>query len=112
MKTAIRSSTINIDTIEPNGFEWINTLIQRLEIDDSDNVVSISPKDKQMHRRVDEVISETVLITDPVTGQSCDISVAGTAVAIREFIVKWMLEDYPEAYFDEVTGRVFIDASQ
>ena len=112
MKTAIRTSTINIDTIVPDGVQWVNATIQRVEVDDNDKIVSLSPRDKQLHRRIDEVAFETIKIYDMVLGKEIDISVAGVGTAIEALLVRWMLEDNPTATYDETTKRVVLDGTR
>ena len=109
MKIAIRTSNINIDTTVPDSLQWINAVVQRLEIDADNNIESISPRELQLHRRVDKVVTDTVSVFDPVTGVTNNISVAGVGKAIELLMVKWMLEDNPTAYFDPETGRVILE---
>lgn len=111
MKKAIRTSSINIDTIVPGGVQWINADVQRLEIDDSNNITSLSPRQSKLHRRIDEVALETVTITDPITGETSKISVAEIGIAIEAIITKWLVEDNKGYYYDKKSGRVILDAS-
>lgn len=111
MRNAIRTSNINIDSVVPDGTRWVNAEIQRLEIDDNDNVISISPKNLQLHRKIDKVATETVVCHDPVLGENITISVAGLGTAITSLMVKWMLEDNSNAIYDKSSGRVIINDS-
>ena len=111
MKKAIRTATINIDTIVPNSFRWVNATIQTVEIDDAGEITSISPNSMQLYRRIDKVATEFVTITDPVTGEEHKLSVAGIGLTIEAIMVQWMLEDNPDAYLDEESGRIILNGS-
>lgn len=111
MKKAIRTSTINIDTIDPDGLQWVNALVQSVELDANGNILCISPRVKQLHRRIDLVATEMVSVTDPVTKVTTTLSVAGIGTAITMIIIKWMLQDNPGSYFDPETKMVVLDES-
>ena len=105
MKRAIRTSIIEIDSTEPDGVQWATASIQTVEVDEANKVISVSGKRDTLARRI---ATEIVSVYDPVTGVTNDISVAGVGKAIELLIVKWMLEDNPEAYFDPEMNRVVI----
>lgn len=111
MINAIRTSTINIDTIVPDSWQWVNASIQRLEVTEDGKISSVSPREQQLHRRIDKVASEVVTFKDPVTQKGVVLSIAGIGVAITTIMVKWMLEDNPGSRYDPVSGRVILDAS-
>ena len=108
MKRAIRTSIIEIDSTEPDGVQWASASIQTVEVDEANKVISVSGKRDTLARRIDLVATEIVSVYDPVTGITNDISVAGVGKAIELLMVKWMLEDNPEAYFDPEMNRVVI----
>lgn len=108
---AIRTATINIDTIVPDSYQWVNADIQLLELDENKAIKSISNRSQQLHRRIDEVATEIISVYDPVTRVTSNISVAGIGTAITQIMIKWMLEDNPNSYFDPETGRVILDGT-
>lgn len=106
MKTAIRTSNIEIDTTVPDSVQWINANIQYLDVSDDGSIKSISGRMGQLHRRVDLVAAQGTTIVDPVTGMNITISAAGVATAIKQFMINWMLEDNPDFYLDIEKGLV------
>ena len=108
---AIRTATINIDTIVPDSYQWLNADIQLVELNEDKEIASISPRVQQLHRRIDKVATEIVSVYDPVTRVTNNISVAGIVTAITLIMIKWMLEDNPGSYYEEETGRVILEGT-
>ncbi len=108
MKRAIRTSIIEIDSTEPDGIQWVSANIQTIEVDEDNKVTSISGKRDTLARRIDLVATEIVSVYDPVTDTTSNISVAGVGKAIELLMVKWMIEDNEQAYFDAEIDRVVI----
>ena len=106
MTQAIRTGRIEIDLLKAGDVQWISADIQHLEIDADGNIQSIRMRDGKLYRRVDKVAKQSVNITDPVTGQTFDISVAGVGMAIKSLMVGWMIEDNVGAVYD--TGKGFV----
>ena len=95
---AIRTSSINIETQVIHGPKWISANLQQLEIDDVGNVVSTSVRERKLYRRVGDVATETVTVTDPVTQQQVTVSVAGIGGLVKAAMIKWMIEDNNATY--------------
>jgi hypothetical protein len=112
MKTAIRTSKIEIDTAVLHGPQWINATLQTLELDADNNVTSTRVRDRKLYRKVDLVATETVTITDPVTQQQVTISVAGIGVAIKAKMIGWMMEDNASTYNEDADLVVLNGPSQ
>lgn len=106
---AIRTEIIEIDLIDPDGYQWVTASIQKLTLDDDKNVISIGSKDDKLYRRIDKVATEMIVFNDPVTGKEITMSVAGLGIAIRNIMVDWMIEDNPNASLDKNTGLVLLD---
>jgi len=110
-RQAIRVGRIEIDTLKPNAPQWITSTIQTLEVDDNDEIISQLYKDAQLIRRVSEVTTQVVSITDPVTQQVVNLSVAGLGTAIKAVMINWMLEDNVGSAYDPGTDLVMLDGS-
>ena len=112
MKKAIRTGRIEIDTIKLHGPKWIVATISTLELDDQNQVVSERIRDLKLYRKVSNVATETVTITDPVTGQPITVSVAGIGGLIKAIMIQWMQEDFPATYDPEIDLVVINDTGQ
>lgn len=109
MRTAIRTEVIEIDLIDPDGFTWVTASIQKTELDEDDNIKSISGREDKLYRRIDRVATEMIVATDPVTGQQITVSVAGLGALITTTMVKWMLEDNPKAFYETESNLVILN---
>lgn len=108
MKKVIRTGIIEIDTLKRASHKWVSAKVQHLEVADDGTILSESPRMSRMVRRVDEVALETVEISDPVTGQTYNISVAGLGIAIEKVMANWLLEDH-QAHYDATLDSVVLD---
>lgn len=109
MKTAIRTDKIAIDLVVPDGIQWITSTMQKVKLNGDNTINAIAPREDMMHRKVQDVAFEMIEFTDPITGMTGHMSVAGIGTAIKSIFIKWMLEDNEGSYFDPESGMVIID---
>ena len=109
MKRVIRTGIIEINSAKPNDKQWVSAKIQRYELDNDNNYTSESAREERMYRRIDRVAMETVDYVNPLTGETKTIAVAELGVAIKNFMSKWMLEDYDATYDPELDVVVLND---
>lgn len=107
---AIRTQKVEIDVNKPDSVQWVTGDLQRLEYDNN-QIVFVGDRDGKLHRRVDKVATELQQITDPITGETFNISIAGIGAAITVAFTRWMLEEYPGSTYDPVLGRVVLNDS-
>lgn len=87
-------------------------IVQKVIVDDLNNVTQVIPRADEVHRRASEIITDMVTFTDPLTGHDCTISGAGLDAAITAMVSKWIIEDCAK---DGVTaalnehGRIIIE---
>ena len=60
-----------------------------------DGVTEGTSKLPSTNRDIANVATETITLTDPVTGQPVTVSAAGLASIIEAFYIKWWQEDNP-----------------
>jgi len=107
IKDGLRTGKIEIDTQKIDDVQWIVATIQNVKIESSDgSLVSEHFRDGKIFRKVADVALETVTITDPVTGVTMTLSVAGMGTAIKAMMIKWILEDNPNSSYDNKLGMV------
>lgn len=106
MTQAIRTGRIEIDLLKAGDVQWISADIQHLDLDAQGNIQAIRMRDGKLYRRVDQVATEVVNMTDPVTGETFNISVAGIGMAIKMNFIKWMIQDNPGAAYNKTAGFV------
>lgn len=109
MKKAIRTGRIEIDSITPGGAQWVTAWVQTLELGDDNSIQSQIFRDGRLHRKVEDSLTDLITITDPVTGLSGQMSLAGLGMAVKAMMVKWMLEDNPTASYDAENDLVIVD---
>jgi hypothetical protein len=92
LKKKIRTKKITIH----NPYEGEKKMVFRNEERTLIDNVSTGVKNiSNTVRSFDNVITETITITDPVTQQEITMSVAGIATAIEDLYVRWWNEDNP-----------------
>lgn len=93
VKQKVRTNKITIST-PYNGSKVMSFRNEKITLVDGNE----TGRDRAPNttRNFDEVVAETITITDPVTNEEITISVAGVATAIEEAYVKWWNEDNPE----------------
>ena len=106
---SVRAEKITIDLPKPDSEAWVRIINQFLHLNDDGSVKSISGRESQLFRKMENVQTEVIQFQDPVTQQVTTASVAGIAAAIGALVTKWSLEDIEGARFDPVTQRVMID---
>lgn len=111
MPNAIRSSQIVIDTPKKDGHQWVSSILQGLEIDTDGNILSVNFSERKMHRRIDQVATQIYTTTDPVTQAQVTASVAGIGKLIKQAVIAWMLEDFPDATYDPVKDLVVLSGA-
>lgn len=92
-KTAHRPQQITIDTVRPNALPMVSILVQKVNLDANNNIVAILGNTNRIHRNAMSVIQETVEFTDPVTGVSGSISVAGLQQILTKLANRWISEE-------------------
>jgi len=108
MRNAIRTGRIEIDVLKRNGPTWISSNIQTLEIDDAGNILSERMRDRKLYRKVDDVALEMATATDPVTGKTVTVSIAGVGALVKAAMIQWMLEDNA-AHYDSSIDLVVLN---
>ena len=103
MATAHRSQQITIDTVRPNALPMLSILVQKVDLDESNQVMAILGNTDRIHRVATEVMTETVEFADPVTGLSGSISIAGLQGVLTKLSNRWISEDMGHA-IDPETG--------
>lgn len=111
MKRSIRTGIIEIDTLKRASHKWVSAKIQHLELEDDGTLLSESPRMGRLVRRVDQVALETVNITDPVTGENFNISVAGLGLTVESIMARWLLEDHDAHYDPELEAVILNDST-
>ena len=111
MRQALRTGRLEIDLVKPGGVQWVAASLQRLELSASGDIVALYDRDAKLHRRIDRVALEQVSFTDPLTGLSGLVSVAGVGELIKALMVKWMIEDNPSAFYDGLADLVILDGA-
>lgn len=96
MKTAIRTSKLVIDLPVPGAEPFIMGVMQKVVVDENDNVVQIIPRTEEWHRVASKIITDMCTFTDPVTQQVHTISGAGLDAAITAMVSQWIIEDAPQ----------------
>lgn len=106
---AIRAGRIEIDVLKAGDTQWLTADIQHIDISQSGEIEAVRMRDGKIYRRIDKVVTETVSVSDPVTGEAFNISVAGVGLAIKELMIRWMIEDNQPSHFDPNIGLVILD---
>ena len=88
----LRVQQIIIDLPRSNSERWIHMTIQRVELDDDGNEANVVDRWGQISQKMSDVFAEAHPYSDPITGGSGLLSVAGTAVAISSVALAWMTE--------------------
>ena len=96
----IRTQQIIIDIPDAAAEPWFTMVVQRVYADDAGNVTQVVSRERQFNRRFSNVITETVNISDPVTGYVGPASVAGAGQLITLLVSQWLLEEYPDAVME------------
>lgn len=91
-KVAYRPHQLAIDIAKPGVPAIISLLIQRLEMSDGE-IVSVSGYQGRVYKKATDVATERVEITDPVTGLSGEISVAGLDQVLKQLSNRWVAEE-------------------
>lgn len=92
-KTAHRPQQITIDTVRPNALPMVSILVQKVNLDESNQVTAIFGNTNRVHRAATAVMTETVEFTDPVTGLSGSISIAALQGVLTRLSSRWISED-------------------
>lgn len=111
MSTAIRTAKLTIDIPVPGAEPFISGILQKVVVNEFDEVVQVIPRQDNVYRRASKIALELTTITDPVTGQEITLSGAGMSVAITAAFCRWIIEDLAEdgiaAHLNE-HGRIII----
>jgi len=91
----IRAQHISIDLPNETGPVWIRAVIQTIFKNKSDyKTVQMVDRTGFLHREVNQIATQMTTITDPVTGQTIQVSGAAAAILIRKFITQWIVDDF------------------
>lgn len=90
---ALRTAKLVIDLPVPGAEPFIRGVIQKIVVDENDNVLQVIPRQDEWYRRSSRIVADMVTFTDPVTSQQHTLSGAGLQVAITEMVSKWIIED-------------------
>lgn len=109
---ALRTAKLVIDVPVPGAEPFIMGIIQGVVVDELDNVSQVIPRANEFYRKSSEILTDVVVIDDPVTQQQLNISGAGLQMAITAIVSKWLIEDCAKdgkhAYVNEF-GRVIVE---
>jgi hypothetical protein len=103
MSVAYRPQQITIDVIKPNTPPMISILIQRLELDENNEILSMCDQSDRVYRNGLKILTETIEFIDPVTGLSGTISIAGVQQILGILANKWTANDF-DCETDNDTG--------
>lgn len=109
---ALRTAKLVIDIPVPGAEPFIMGILQHVEVSPTDEVLSVSFRQHEMHRKSSDILMDMCTFTDPVTQHECTISGAGLQVAITKMVSQWIIEDMQEdghtAYVNEF-DRVIVE---
>jgi hypothetical protein len=103
MITAYRPQQIVIDVIMPDTPPMISLLVQRVELGDNGRIVSVSSRNERIYRNALSIMDEQIEFTDPVTGLSGQVSIAGMQKLLATWANQWVAEDF-DCEIDPTTG--------
>lgn len=102
MIIAYRPQQIVIDVIMPTSTPMISLLVQRVEMEDG-AVVSVSSREERIYRNARLIMDEQIEFTDPITGLSGQVSIAGMQQLWTTWANQWVAEDF-DCEIDPTTG--------
>lgn len=79
----------------PKGKQTVSFRNERVIYEDNKPVATT--KLPSTNRHIEDVVTETTTIVDPVTGETITVSVAGMSRLVEEFFMKWYIDDNPDA---------------
>ena len=77
MSDALRTAKLVIDLPVPGAEPFIMGIVQKVVVDENDEVTQVVPRQMEIHRRASKIALEPVTFTDPVTQQEYTITGAG-----------------------------------
>ncbi|MEM9482113.1 MAG: hypothetical protein AAGA83_00320 [Cyanobacteria bacterium P01_F01_bin.116] len=98
-KTILRIEKIEIEAIAVNPSPIIRVKASK-QLKDGENIVQSFPGLEEVFRKATDVATQIISITDPVTGQAVNISVAGVQAAITQGIYEWFPEEFDGQLID------------
>jgi hypothetical protein len=93
MKTLIRAQKISIGKPNIKNQAWIDCILQSVQLGANSEVISVSGRVEQLHRKGSSIISYAVTFTNPVTGGLKEVSGLDVQLAIAAFSKKWIMGD-------------------
>ena len=90
---AFRAQQVTISVPRHDSIPFITLLLERLEVNESGEILAATARQDMVYRNAHEVNAETVTFYDPVTQTDSQISVAGLDAAIRAIANRWTAED-------------------
>jgi len=94
MRKQIRTQQVIIDMPKESDDIWIHLTLNELEKDADGNIINESPRNKFIHRSINDMITDVYTFYDPVLQKEIQISGIGVHSAIAEALCKWTLEDF------------------
>jgi hypothetical protein len=88
-----RAQQIVIDLPTEESATWIRAVLQTVIKNDNYETIQVVDRTAFIHRNLSEIATQTVNITDPVTGANVTLSGIGVALAVTAFVRDWILSD-------------------
>ena len=101
----LRAQQVIFDLPKEDSDIWVNVVIQTIVKGDEDPVDQTMDRTGNTHRVIDDNLTETTTIVDPITGDTITASVAGTTALVRQFIMTWMQEDHGGTILEDDIGN-------
>ena len=94
MKRAYRAQQVVIDVPKPGAIPFVSILIQHLEVDETGKVLAQTAREDRIYKKTSDIFAQTITFTDPVTGTTGQVSIAGLDQIVRKFTNDWTQEKY------------------
>lgn len=91
-RIAHRPQQIIMDVLKPDTPPIITLIIQKLELDEENNVIAISASEDRLHKQGLKILTDSIEFSDPVTGLTGKISIAGMQQIMSTWANKWISE--------------------
>lgn len=74
---------------QPGSTPMVALAVQRIELSENDEVLAVTGGDDRVYQKLSDVVLDRVKFTDPVTGLSGEISVAGLDFVLKALANRW-----------------------
>lgn len=92
MDTAYRPQQILIDVVKPDALPIISIVVQELQLTGG-QISAITADSLRIYKKAADVAHQTVELTDPITGLSGLVSIAGIESMLRKISNQWIAEN-------------------